>query len=221
MERQNDSLSKGEYKALTFTVLGDYSAYKWYYYAGSTLSPTSYLIYKRNLVAGGADTQITATYSSTTGYTTITVYIAIADTISMTIGTYYQELWRENADDSTNKVPTHQGELAVKETVYTSAGTFTPIYGMTIEKFIAVKVVYPSTVTILQQGGWTTDLTATFADGALTIASADSELALDVVPLVNQAYTETTHTTAQMVITPTNASFGTLTVVLYKFEDLS
>lgn len=141
--KPNALIIRGDRTDLTITISGDYHAYKLLFGVKSDkLTTTSRLIQKKNVLAGGADAQLTATYTAPN--TTVTIKLLPEDDWDFTNTKYYYDLNATSTTDSTNVHTLIIGEIAIRQDVITDFdGTDLPS---------AAERYYPITVTSITDG---------------------------------------------------------------------
>lgn len=140
MTRENKELVRGDKQSLVFTYSGDLSARKLIFVMKASRSLTaSRLIEKKNTAAGGGDTELTATYSASTGLTTITVIILKANTSALSAQTYYYDITSEAAGDAADHTTILTGKA------YLIADVQTPTDGSVVINLDTsrIRYVYP------------------------------------------------------------------------------
>jgi len=176
MTNENKILMRGDYEALTWTYSGDHSARKVIFVvkANRTLT-TARTIERKNLTAGGSNTQMTVTYSPTTGLSTITVFLTPALTSQLTAKDYYYDITSEGASDSDDHETIIQGKFVVQGDVQSPYDASTVVGALTPSKKISFYVADADTITKLSSSGWTITPTAVASSGTFTITSSGGE----------------------------------------------
>lgn len=111
MTQEHKSNVRGDKTTLTWTVSGDISGRKIIWVLKSTKELGSdRLITKKNTLAGGGDSQLTAVYSAVTLLTTITVYLLTTDTYDLVSKKYYYDITSESDSDSADHITILYGD---------------------------------------------------------------------------------------------------------------
>lgn len=176
MTTENKIMVRGDNETLTWTYSGDHSARKVIFVvkANRTLT-TARTIERKNLTAGGSNTQMTVTYSSTTGLSTITVFITPALTSQLTAKDYWYDITSEDASDSDDHETILQGKFTLQGDVQSPYDAATVIGALTPSKKISFYVADADTITKLSSSGWTITPTAVASSGIFTITSSGGE----------------------------------------------
>jgi len=118
MIKKNFTLKRGDKTTLQIKVSGDLTGRKLSFVVkADKITTSSRLIQKRNILFGGADTQLTAVHAS--GSTIITVYLDKIDTQDFAALLYYYDIISQHATIPTDEYTIAEGELTIDQDVQT------------------------------------------------------------------------------------------------------
>jgi hypothetical protein len=110
--KQDIDLYRGEKKDVTWVIAGNWATYKLSFAVSLTKDlDNDLLILKNNVLNSGSDDELEASYSSSTGKTTITAHLLKADSGDFTQPLYYYDLIAVSASDSSIKIPLQKGDV--------------------------------------------------------------------------------------------------------------
>ncbi len=111
--RPNAVIMRGDSTNLVITLAGNYANQKLDFVVKSDKIPTGVrLIRKRNVLAGGGSTELTADYAG--GNTTITVKLLSTDTQDFLSAKYYYDVSAQKVGSTANYVTIISGEIAIR-----------------------------------------------------------------------------------------------------------
>lgn len=176
MTTENKIMVRGDNETLTWTYSGDLTARKIIFVAKANRTlTTARSIQRMNTVAGGGNTQLTVSYSSTTGLSTITVLLQPTLTAQLTAKDYWYDITSEDASDSDDHETILQGKFTLIGDVQSPYDGAVVVGSLTPNKKITFYVETSDDVAKLSSYGWTTVPTAVINEGVVTITSSGSE----------------------------------------------
>lgn len=112
MTRQDKKFQRGDKQTLIYKAKGDHSSRKIIFAMKEKINPvtTNRILEKKNTLAGGSESQITASYDPVSGLTTINVLLNKENTQSLTSLFYFADITSESLADAADHitiVPTH------------------------------------------------------------------------------------------------------------------